>query len=75
MDEEARSRPESWHQEPPWSGKTTVELEAVEPPDPIGFGTTLIGDSPAVDVRSGWLPLETSAMSALAHSRGCSWVQ
>ena len=60
MDEEARSRPESWHQEPPWSGKTTVELEAVEPPDPIGFGETLIGDSPSVDVRSGRSALLTT---------------
>jgi LysM repeat protein len=60
VDEEARSRPESRRQEPPWSGKTTVELEAVEPPDPIGFGTTLIGDSPSVDVRSGRSALVTT---------------
>jgi LysM repeat protein len=60
VDEEARSWPESWRQEPPWSGKTTVELEAVEAPDPIGFGTALIDDAPAVDVRSGRSALITT---------------
>jgi LysM repeat protein len=60
VDEEARSWPESWRQEPPWSGKTTVELEAVEPSDPIGFGAALIDDAPSVDLRGGRSALVTT---------------
>jgi len=60
VDEEARSRPESWRQEPPWSGKTTAQLEAVEASDPIGFGTTLIGEEPSPDVRSARSALVTT---------------
>jgi LysM repeat protein len=60
VDEEARSWPERWRQEPPWSGAATVELEAVEALDPIAFGTTLIGDTPSVDLRTGRSALVTT---------------
>jgi LysM repeat protein len=60
VDEEARSWPESWRQEPPWRGETTVEMEAVETSDPIGFGTALIDDAPSVDLRGGRSALLTT---------------
>lgn len=60
MDEEARSWPESWRQEPPWSGQTTVELETVETHDPIAFGPALNDDAPSVDVRGGRSSLITT---------------
>jgi LysM repeat protein len=60
VDEEARSRPESWRQEPPRSGKPTVELETVETSDPISFGTALIDDAPSVDIRGGRSALVTT---------------
>jgi LysM repeat protein len=60
VDEEARSWPESWHQEPPWIGDTTVALEAVETPDPINFGPAVADQAPFVDVRSGRSVLATT---------------
>jgi LysM repeat protein len=60
VDEEARGWPERWRQEPPWRGEATVELEAVEAPDPIAFGPTLAADGASVGVRAARSALATT---------------
>jgi LysM repeat protein len=60
VDQEAQGWPDSRRQEPPWIGDTTVELEAVEPSDPVTFGNRLIGEPTAADLRAGRSLLATT---------------